>query len=173
MTFDPINNPVDFATLGGQRTPGICTVVDAKWPRRIIERSGIGLSGATARFGGVMLSDPALQIRLYNEQDFADWASFLPVVAAPPLGEHARALDIDHPILADFQITAVLIKDVHQPVDEGEGVWMAQIDLKQFRRPNFQMSAPDGAATGPTDPLDIENDALAAEATRLAAPGTT
>lgn len=172
MTFNPITDPVDFATLGGQRTPGLCTVIDADNPRRIIERNGIGLSGATARFAGMMLSKPALQLRLYTAQDFVDWGTFREIVSPPPLGERARALDIDHPILADYGITSALIRNVHQPVPDGDtGAWMVQIDLQQFRRPVFQLSAPDGAAAGPTDPLDIENDALAAEVDRLATPG--
>jgi hypothetical protein len=171
MTFNPLVRPVNVVVIGGVQSPGIATIRDAHAPRRLVVRNGVGLSGATVRFQGVMLSEKfAVELRLYTAEDWDAWASFKDVVDPPPLGEHARALDISHPILEDLGITSVLVDDVLQPVQEGEtGVWLIVIKLTQFRRPTFQASAPDGAQAGPEDPVDIQIAALTAEVDRRAA----
>ena len=170
MTFNPILQPVDKVIIGGAESPGIATIRDANSPRRLVERNGVGLSGATVRYQGQLLSHPVVELRLYTEQDWTDWATFRETVQPPPLGERARALAIEHPILEDLGITSVLVKDVKQPVREDEtGVWLIVIELIEFRRPVFQASAPDGAQAGPEDPIDIQIAALTAEVDRRAA----
>lgn len=170
MTFNPLLRPVNKAVIGGVETPGVCTIRDADSPRRLVERNGVGLSGATVRYQGQLLSHPIVELRLYDAQDWEDYETFLPVVAAPPLGERARALAIEHPILEDLNITSMLVKNVKQPVQEDEkGVWLIVIETIAFRRPTFQASAPDGAQAGPEDPVDIEIAALTAEVDRRAA----
>lgn len=170
MTFNPVRSSVDFVMLGGQRTPGIAMIVDADSPRRLIERNGFGLSGATVRFAGVQLSHPKLQIRLYSAQDWDDWETFRPTVMAPPLGSTPRALEVAHPILEDLGIRSVLVANVRQPVQEADGVWLITIELTEFRRPVFQLSTPDGASVGPTDPVDIQIAAMTAQVDSLAGP---
>jgi hypothetical protein len=171
VTFNPLTNPVDYVVIGGVRSPGIATIVGAHAPRRLVVRNGVGLSGATVRFQGVMLSEKfSVELRLYSVDDWNGWATFKDVVDVPPLGTRARALAIEHPILEDLGITSVLVDDVLQPVQEDDkGVWLIVIKLTQFQHPEFQASAPDGAQAGPEDPLDIENAALTAESERLLA----
>ena len=170
MTFNPIVRPVNYVVNGGAQSPGIATVRDADSPRRLVERNGIGLSGATVRFQGQLLSHPVVELRLYTSEDWDGWDTFRSVIQPPPLGERARALAIEHPILEDLGITSVLVKNVRQPIMEAEtGVWLIVIELIEFRRPVFQASAPDGAQAGPEDPIDIEIAALTAEVDRRAA----
>jgi hypothetical protein len=170
VTFNPLTRPVNVVVIGGATSPGIATIRDADSPRRLVERNGVGLSGATVRFQGQMLSHPVVELRLYTPQDWDDWDTFRQTVQPPPLGTRARALAIEHPILEDLGITSVLVKNVRQPVPEGEtGVWIIVIELIEFRRPTFQASAPDGAQAGPEDPVDIEIAALTAEVDRRAA----
>lgn len=167
MTFNPLTEPVDYVMLAGRRSPGIAEVRNANSPRRLRRRRGYGLSGATVVFLGVDLSEPLIVLRLYTEQDWQDWHDWRDVVQRPPLGERARALDIWHPILEDQGITAVLIEDVSQPAQTGDGEWTIEIKCVEYRRPEFALSEPEGSDAEPTDPIDRLIDQNTAEIRRM------
>ncbi len=164
---DPISNPVDYVILGGQRSPGLAEISDASSPRRWDERKGYGLSGSTVVFRGIGLAKPILTLRLYSAEDFAAWESWRPLVARPPLGSRPRALDIWHPFLEEAGIGSVVVEDVSQPVQSGDGEWTITIKLIEYRRPKLTLARPDGSDTRLTDPIDIEIAANDAEIRRL------
>jgi len=162
---DPISNREDYdhVILAGQRSPGIATIDGANSPRRLIEHNGVGLSGARVRFAGVMLSHFKLILKLYTAEHFADWTdNFSPLLAAPPIGVRAHALDIEYPTLADLGIRAVLIENVKAPIQTGDGEWTVEIDLCEYRNPQPALSAPTGASNGPAE---TENEYLIRQAT--------
>jgi hypothetical protein len=154
VTFNPITAPVDYVLLAGQRSPGIAEIVGASSPRRWDERRGTYLSGGTWIFRGLGLASFKLLLRLYTEQDWIDWATFRELVQRPPVFERARALEIVHPILEDLGIVAVIVKDVMQPVQTGDGEWTIEIPLAEYRRPQVQVSRQDGTADQPAEPED-------------------
>lgn len=156
MTWNPNTDPVDFAELGGQRTPGICEVIGAGSPRQWDEGRGPGLSGARLRFRGLRLGKPMLRIKLVSEQDFADWEAFRSVVQRPPLGERPRALDIVHPILEDVGIRSVVVEDVSQLTQTDNGEWTVEIKLIEYRPPVRAAATIDGSTQATADPLDAE-----------------
>lgn len=86
MPFDPINRPhdADYILLGGQRSPGLATVVDLSAPRRWDERRGAGQTGATIVFNGVGLARWKVRIRLYTAQDWEDWHAWKEIVVTNP-----------------------------------------------------------------------------------------
>jgi hypothetical protein len=136
VTWNPIEQPTDYALIAGKRTPGLCDVVGAGSPRAWDERRGYGLSGSTVVFRGTRLADFTLRLRLYTVDDWSAWAEFKPTVLRPPAGERARALDIVHPQLAEVEIAACVIKDVKAPVKTSpEGEWTIEIMCQEFRRP--------------------------------------
>lgn len=151
MTFNPISEPQDFAIVAGVRTPGICEIVGFKSTLRWDERRGYGLSGATLRFRGIALARGKLILRLYTDQDWADWDTFAPLVARPPLGERAHSLEISHPILEDLGVRSVVVESVGQPTQSSEsgGVWTIEIALIQWQRPIIAVSTPAGATPEP------------------------
>jgi hypothetical protein len=157
MAFNPISQPVDRVTLGGRQSPGLASIEGFSSPRRWDERRGYGLSGSTVVFRGIGLATGKLILRLYTEQDFADWSSFSELVQRPPSGERSRALDISHPILEDLGIRSVVVEDVKQPTQTGDGEWTIEIALKEFRRPVVALSRPDGSVDRPPEPED-QND---------------
>lgn len=171
MTWNPNTDPVDYAELGGQRTPGVCEVMGAGSPRQWDEGRGPGLSGARLRFRGLRLGRPILRIKLVSEQDFADWETFRSVVQRPPLGERPRALDIVHPILEDVGIRSVVVEDVSQLTQTDDGEWTVEIKLIEHRPVVRAAATVDGSRQTTVDPLDAEiedltrvlRDSLAAE----------
>jgi len=162
MAFNPISNPVDFVELAGRRTPGIAEVLGASSPREWKERRSIGYGGAIVVFRGIKLARFTVKLRLYSDQDWQDWDDFRDVVQRPPLsnaasqgvgiirspfGRRPKALSVNHPILADLNISSCVVLDVLQPVQTGNGEWTIDIKFIEYRRPRYQLATPDAAAT--------------------------
>lgn len=146
---NPIREPVDYVVIAGQRSPGIAEISGADSPRRWDERKGYGLSGARAVYRGTALSKPKLTIRLLTAEQFEEWNEFRELLLPPPAGERARALEIDHPFLADLGIRAVSVVNLKQPVQTGEGEWTVTVDLIEYREPVPALAVPAGAASEP------------------------
>jgi hypothetical protein len=174
-SWSPLEQPVDFATVGGRRTPGLCDIEGAGSPRRWDERRGYGLSGATLVYRGLALASFTTKLRLYSPEDWQAWHDFAPVVSRPPTGERAQALDIVHPILEEVGIRSAVVEDVLAPRQTGEGEWTVEIRWKEFRRPEVTVTpvttssvrVDSNAARG----RQAEIDALTARYTELAAGG--
>lgn len=136
MTFQPNTDPVDYILLANQKSPGIAIVSNASSPRRWDERKGYALSGGRVVYRGLGLARPIVTLKLFEDQDWADWHAWKPLVQRTPIGERARAKDIWHPILEDLDIVAVVVEDVVQPVQVGDqGEWHVVIKFIEFRRP--------------------------------------
>lgn len=171
MSWNPLDEPIDWIVLGGVRSPGLADVVGANSPRKWDERGGYGLSGAIVWFHGLGLSHFSVRFRLYTDQDWEEWREFfLPLVAKPPLGKRPKALDIWHPLLQDLGIRAVVVEDVLQPEQTNDGEWTAEIKFIEFRRPKFGMGKPDAAEATPADPVEQEIEANSATIDALAGP---
>lgn len=154
MSWDPISQPIDHVVLGGRSTPGLATLEGADSPRRFDERDGYGLSGATVVYRGTKLSHFVLKIRLYSDQDWAEWYAFKDVVDKPPLGTRAKALSIWHPFTEALGIATVVVENVGQPDQTDDGEWTIEIRLIEFRTPKFTLAKPEGAKATPVDPVD-------------------
>lgn len=196
MTFDPIRTPVDYALLAGQRTPGLCDILSANSPRRWDVRRGTAFSGATVVFRGTDLAKPLMRLRLYTEQDWQDWHAFAPLVlrepppdaadvarrtrrgqSPPPAPRRPRALDIWHPILEDLGIRSVVVEDVLQPLQTGNGEWTIDVKLLEYRAPVFALARPEGAQDQPRDRFEAAIESANAQnqalRDRLAAGGAS
>ena len=156
MTWNPLDDSVDKATIGGQLTPGICEIVGADSPRAWDERTGYGLSGATVYFHGIKLSHFSIRFRLYTTQDWDDWHTFRPLVDRPPIGKRPRSLDCVHPLLEDLGISSIVIEDVLVPEQTDDGEWTIELKVIEFRQPKFGMAKPEGSTATPVDPVEAE-----------------
>lgn len=168
MSWNPIDEPVDYFILAGQRSPGTAVVEGASTPRRWDERRGYALSGATIVFRGVMLAHFKIYVYLCTTEDWNAWNDFMPLVARPPYGERPRALEIWHPFLEQHGIRAVGVEDLKQPVESEPGIWKIEIDLVEYRRPEIALAVPEGAQTRAVDPVDQEIERLTAQVEDLA-----
>lgn len=158
-TWSPLEAPQDYATLAGQRTPGVCRVEGFKTTSRWDIRQGPALTGARLRYRGFEPAQGKLILSLSSAQHWADWWSFAPLVRRAPLGERATHLEIDHPILASMEIRAVAVKSVGQPTpSDDRGTWTVEIELIEYLEPLPVVSSPDGADDGEAEP-QTENEA--------------
>lgn len=180
MSFEPLTAPQDYFVLAGQRSPGVCDFVGADSPRRWDERRGYGLSGATVVFRGIGLSEFKARLRLYNSQDWSNWHAFRGLLQRPPTPTPSatsvqrpprvvpRALDIQHPLLEDLGIRSVVVVNVLQPEQTGNGEWTIEIVFKEFRRPVVALSRPDASQERVTDPVDVVMEQLSGQFQELA-----
>ena len=154
--WNPLDNSLDKATIGGRLTPGICEIVGANSPRAWDERAGYGLSGAIVVFHGVKLSHFTIKFQLYTTQDWNDWHAFKPIVDKPPIGTWQGPLDCAHPLLADLGIRSIVIEDVLVPEQSDDGVWTIELKVIEFRGPKGALAKPEGSAATPVDPKEQE-----------------
>ena len=162
MAFDPVAAPVDYVLLAGSRSPGIATIDGASSPRSWDERRGYGLSGATLVYKGLKLAKFTLELKLVTSEDFAAWDSWRPIVQRPPAGQRPRALDIEHPITEMLGIRSVVVEDVLQPKQTGDGEWTIEIKLLEFRAPARAVVRPEGSADRPPAVPDAGDQLLGA-----------
>ena len=148
-TFDPFAHPQDYVLIGGQRTPGIAEIVDADAIRRVIERRGFALSGATARDQGRTLTPFKIRLTFTSSADFEAWDVFRPLLARPP-GRATTALDIAHPIFELAEIRAAIPKKTGQPTQVRDGEWVIELEFLEYRNPqpaNDPISSAAGVVT--------------------------
>jgi len=147
-TFDPFTNPVDFVTIAGQRTPGLAEIIDADQLRRLIERRGFALSGATVRDGGATLTHFKIRLTFTTSEHWVAWDEFRPLLERPPTrvgGNPRNALDIEHPILALARIRSVIPEKIGQPNKDDTGTWTIELGFCEFRNPQPQLDPINGS----------------------------
>lgn len=154
--WNPLTTPVDFFNLAGVRSPGYAELTGASSPRKWEERGGYGLSGATVVFRGVGLCYFTFKLKLYSEQDWADWYKFKPLVERPPFGTRAKSLDIWHPFLEQLGVTHAVIEEVSQPEQGDSGEWVITIKMIEFRRPVVALAKPVASKATPVDPVEAK-----------------
>ncbi|AKF06082.1 hypothetical protein [Sandaracinus amylolyticus] len=169
MTFRPLTEPIDYIVLAGRRSPGIATIEGADTPRDFDERRGFGVSFARLRFRGVKLARFKVLIELVTEQDWDDWHTWKDLVARPEIESDPRRqsssifprltappLDIEHPILADLGITAVVIENALQPVQTDPGKWAIEIRCIEYRAPIVALEQTQGARDRQGDNIESQ-----------------
>lgn len=170
MAFQPLTSPIDYIVLAGRRSPGLATIEGLETKRNFQERRGFGTSFASLRFRGVELARFKVMIRLYSVQDWADWHGWKSLVRRPVSESNpnsitrarpqARPMTIDHPILADFEITDVVVENVIQPVQTDSGEWMIEIRFIEYHEPVVALEQPRSNQNAPhsalRDPREIE-----------------
>lgn len=156
MAWNPLDQPVDYIKLAGQKSPGLAEVIGAASPRKWDERGGYGLSGSTVVFRGVGLCKFTVKIKLYTADDWASWDAWRPLVAKPPLGTRARAQEIWHPLLEQLEVSAAVVEEVSQPEQTNDGEWTITIKFIEYRKPKVALAKPDGAKATPADPIETQ-----------------
>jgi hypothetical protein len=155
MPFNPHRDPPNYVLIAGQRTPGLARIKGANNPRKWQIIDGYGLSGAVARFFGIGIAKPVIEIRLHNDAEWEAWHRFSPIVAKPPRGARPKSLEIWHPILEDAGINAVNIEDVEQPDEaDANGIWLVKILCLAYVPLKPHLLKPEGAKTKPLDAID-------------------
>jgi hypothetical protein len=168
VAWNPVEQPVDYILLSGQKSPGLADVDGASSPRKWDERAGYGLSGSTIVFTGLGLAKFSVRLRFYTVEHWAAWDAWKELVAKPPVGRRPRALDIWHPHLEELGIKSVVVEDVLQPKQTADGEWTVEVKFIQFRLPKLTLAKPEASQAKPTDPYDQVIDGLVNQVQELA-----
>jgi hypothetical protein len=127
-------------------------------PRKWVERSGLGVSGATVVFTGLGLAKFDVILSLYDRQDWQAWEAFQPSLK-PPTMQNPKAISVAHPWLKTCNISACVVLDVSLPKVDEYGVATVVIACQAYRKPQISFAKPEGAKATPTDPKEAEIDA--------------
>ncbi len=156
-------NAYDVIRLGGVISEGQAEVTNGASPRKIDVRKGNGLSGATTVFTGIDIK--AFNVRLtFWDQAQIEWygSIFAPLLALPPSGKSPKSLDFYHPLVSEppINIRAVLVENVTQLLQTGDGIWTVDISLMPFRPPKPALAKPAAAAKKDAPKPQDANDKL-------------
>ena len=163
---DLMRTPTDFVVLAGQRSPGIAYVEGAELSRRLHERRAFGVSGATVIDQGAELAHFTVRLYLTTEDELDAWDTWKALLVRPAQ-RSTQGQDIEHPILADLGISAVLLEGRSQLSQDEVGGWTVTIKFCEFRRPVPALSAPDSASAAPQDIYEQQIAIAADETNRL------
>ena len=147
----PISDPdlYDHVELGGVQSPGIVTITghDRKIGWDI--KKGSGQSGATTTRSSDDPTEFTCSFYLADEEDFAQWPTFLATVNSTVSGQTPTALDIYHPDLAENDIKAVVKATVSGSVHDGKGGVTKVVKFLEYRPPRPAKGSPRAARPAP------------------------
>jgi hypothetical protein len=136
----------DYIMLDGVRSPGRATVTGAAMDWDYDLPKAYGVSGAKCIFIGAKLSEFEVIIDIWQDAQWAQWASFAAVLDKPPIGTNAMSHRIDHPQLnrAPLAITRVTVRNVSQWEQSDSGMWTCRIKFIEFREQTDALGKIDG-----------------------------
>lgn len=180
MSFPRTN----FFLIGGFRSPGKATLVDATKVFGWDQRKGYGLTGAYSVPTGEELVLAKFLIELWDGDDWPLWLAFSkkfftkPVITVPG-GLSSLGLGILHPVLnaPPYNVHKVVPARISTMIQDEYGLWSCTVELLEFKPPapapaRPLATIPDVAAPQPTaqDAADREIAARGAELAALAGP---
>lgn len=154
--MNPIETPdeFDYIILAGKMSPGLCDVSGAASPRDWDVRKGYGLSGATVVYTGDGLAEFTVRLFLWESTHFQAYSTWKTLIKKTAPNVKPRAMDIQHPYLADLEITSVVVADTLQMQQPTPGLWTKDIKFKQYKKPLPQISKPtDNSMSKPNEPI--------------------
>ncbi len=142
-------NPIEHAgawsyfTIAGVRSPGAIPRNGVHGFDRITgwdKKKGKGTAGATLTLTDFPPAEGAFLIQLWDPIHFALWKVFRSLLKYTPgkkpgSATAADALDIYYPSLADNEIKSVVTHKVSPSRHMGNGLYVVQIDLIEWRNP--------------------------------------
>lgn len=143
---DLIDAPVNYIILAGSASPGTATITNAEAMRRLHERRPFGVAGATVVDQGGLLAHPIVNLYLLTRDDLAAWEQWKTLLVRPAQ-RSTQGMDIEHPLLADLEIRAVLLEGRSQLLQDETGGWNVTIKFCEYRRPTPALSVPASTAT--------------------------
>lgn len=155
-TWNPIDAPQDRALIADRLTPGLCEITGASSPRKWDEQAGYAMTGAILVYRGIGLAHFSMRFKLFTREHWEEWAAIRPFLLRPPVGQRARALDVQHPVLDEVGISQMVVEDVTAPEQSEDGVWTIELKCIEWRRYKISTAKPDGSEATPEDPLQTE-----------------
>jgi hypothetical protein len=156
----------EYIMIGGDPSPGKCTIRGANSPRGWDERKGYALSGATLVPTGDELATFEILFEFWDETQIPLWYSYAAkyfdkAVRLIPGSLVPKALGIEHPILSapPIRITEVVVVDATQLEQDETNGWSCVVKFKQYRRAKPALSPPDATIPAAQKPTPTAQDA--------------
>ncbi len=148
LAINPRSSDLNYVVVNGVTSPGRATLTGVKIPYKWDELPGYGLSGAKTIFRGRGLARFTLTIALWEPNHFLQWGLFLQVLE-PPSKFKPLVVNMSHPLLSAADIKAVCVTEFGQPERQSNGLWLATIQLLEYRPFKLALVTPRGAIPAP------------------------
>ena len=169
MAISPVR-PSDHAFINGKRTPGVVSVDVPKFVYNWESVSGNGVIGKLI-YKGRELAKATLTFRLFGTQDYEDWVSLAQSLQYPDRRVETKAIPIyyiDHPLLLSVQTWRIASITV-QPKYDSKGVYVASLEVVEYREPAPVAKVPDRVKPINPDPNQDLKDKIAEQNKEIAA----
>lgn len=158
MTWDPVANPDDYATVDGVIAPGVCTLTKFTRKRRLLKVEPYGARGARVISLGAHLAEFTFSIALSSASEWAESAPFRKAIARVPIAAKGKALSIKWAPLEAEGIKAFLVEQIDGPIpDSDTGLWRIDVTCCEWVPiPKLALASPKEAEkpAAPTDPVE-------------------
>jgi len=158
----------DTITIAGAPAPGKWTLLRGPRVYGWDVRKGYGLMGATVVPTGDDVMRARFLVEIWSPTDYALFQVFrstylkkqLVAVQGSPIG---LAIGIDHPELKGLNATSFVPLEVNPLVNDGFGVWMAEVEFLEYRKPLPALTKPNAAIPDASPPVPQAQDQVEAE----------
>jgi hypothetical protein len=157
---------VDYIIIGGQKSPGKCTIKSYSLEWGIDARQAYGLDSATLVPTGRKPAKLELEFYLWDPADFPAWWIFSkqffsrPALLVPK-GLASLALSIQHPAVNNppINVKSVMVEATTGMLPDGEGGWSSTISFIEFLKPRPTLPKPPAAIPSAASPKPTAQDA--------------
>jgi hypothetical protein len=140
----------DVCQIEGTTCPGHCEIrgFDRKW--NWDKKTGKGAQGTRSTYTGKPAVEGEIEFFLYTGQHFAQWEKFRPLFKYNPTKTSTQAVHVDHPSLADIDVTALVCESIAPIRHLGLNYFSCIVKFSEFvpPPPAAAVATPTTAATG-------------------------
>lgn len=141
----PTDPSLNYVLVNGMRSPGRATLTGVKVPYAWDIQESYGREGATATFKGRGIAKFTLTIAMWEREHFGVWPVFAALLEPPKPPRPPLVVEMHHPLLAAADIRAVSVESIGQPERQPNGLWIATINLFEYRPPKQALMKPRGS----------------------------
>lgn len=146
--IDPTSSELNVVVVMGVPSPGRARITGAAVPYKYHVQEGYGLTGATTTFHGRGVAKFTLTIDIWDRLHFLAWPIWKKLLEPPKPGLKL-VVEMQHPILSDQGIKAVVVESMGQLERvPSEGVWRCVIQCLEWRPPLPAIVKPRGSIPG-------------------------
>lgn len=181
VTYNPVldyDSPVispptewDVLVVNGTATPGIVEIDCFNRESGIDDKRTKGVKGATLTINAAPPAAGKFIFQLWGQSHFIAWDTLRQLFIYDPLKKTANPVTVEHPSLADLQITSVVAKYISPVKHVGLNLYIITVDAYEYRpntggnltaTPNSPPQGVQGGLTAaakppsPTDPLQLK-----------------
>jgi hypothetical protein len=170
-----VSGALDLFIVNGMTHAGKAEIVGLETPRKVDERDGYGITGATTVFNGIKLARWGVLFSIWDAFDFDESRPFFEMLKTPPLTLPPLALGVYHPLLAEEGISAALVLNGGGWSQDDYGLFTRTVKFVQYRQPLPALASPQAAiptapvAAVPTNPTQAAAVVVMADNARLRA----